>query len=138
MTLAEIRQTIQDAIDADQVGIPVAVRWHLRLPSGTDLEPVLADCLHDGERVFGSPIRKIGLTTQSSRVMSALATCENGRTIMVSTSTTDEIPAAHVLLIGNKGTIRLEGAELFDPSSVSSEASLDAWSDCLCLATQPQ
>ncbi len=132
MTLAEIRQTIQDAIDADQVGVPVAVRWHLRLPSGTELEPVLADCLGHGERMFDSPFQKIGLSTESAHVMSALGTCQNGRTVMVSVSATDENPAAHVLLIGNRGTIRLEGAELFEPPNVPLKASLDAWSDCLC------
>ncbi|WP_166824581.1 hypothetical protein [Thalassoroseus pseudoceratinae] len=138
MTLAEIRQTIRRAIEADQIGTPVAVRWHLRLPSGSELEPLLADCLRDSEQVLDSAIRSVGLTPESPNVMSALATCANGRTVMVSVSNTDESPAAHVLLVGNRGTIRLEGSELFEPSDVSSDARFDNWSDCLRVGPLPQ
>ncbi len=138
MTLAEIRRTLRDAIQANQLGQPVAIRWHLRLPAETQLEPLAADCLRDVEQLFESPIRNLGVSPLSQQVLTVLATCQNGQTAMVSVSATDANLAAHVLLIGTLGTVRLEGSELFELPTVIPDASLKDWSNCHHAGTERQ
>jgi len=120
VTLAELRQTLDDALGGGSVGVPVAARIHCQLDDPQcDLLAGLASLLALAEGAL-SPERAARLFARHSddpRQLSVLVSYSSGQTSFVTIGCGAAAePALHLLLVGNRGVVRLEGAEQFDPA----------------------
>lgn len=132
MTLDEIHQTLLEAVNTGKVGTPVALRLHLQLVS-TDVDPYLlvAELLQLCEPLFGEePVRVMARNNNDGRQLNLLFETAAGRTISITIgggSTTQAFLS--LLLIGNHGVIRLEGADSFDEQSLNDMSDASAKRD---------
>jgi len=120
VTLAELRQALADALGDGRVGVPVAARIHCQLDDPQcDLLAGLASLLALSEGAL-SPERGARLFARygdDPRQLSVLVSYASGQTSFVTIGCGAAAdPALHLLLVGNRGIVRLEGAEQFDPA----------------------
>jgi hypothetical protein len=128
LNLADLRRTLDRALGSGRVGIPVALRVHLRLEriagANIDLESAAASLLSWGEEVFGSPPQRVAVSENEGHSLTVLATCAGGQTLHVTVAASGR-PDLHLLLIGNHGIVRLEGGELLEAFGAIEPASTE-------------
>jgi hypothetical protein len=126
LNLPDLRRTLHQALGSGRVGIPVALRLHLRLEktgaANADLVSAAAVLMSWGEQVFGSPPRDVAVSQSRDESLTILATCAGGQMIHVTVAAAERAEL-HLLLVGNRGIVRLEGGELFEAASVEVEVS---------------
>ena len=139
MTLDDLRQTLNQAIETQKIGTPVSLRLHLQLADPqADLISTLAAIMHLADPfVATKPATLVARQEANGRQLTVLLENSQGRTIFLTVGRGSIGTASlYLTLVGNHGVVRLEGAELFDETSVqefSSKHSVDhaEWRTCV-------
>lgn len=121
MTLNELNSTLSETVSSGKIGTPVSLRIHLQLPdSQVDLIAALAAVMRVALPLFQTNARTLMARRDSARgQLTALFSLAGGQTVLVTVGRgIVDNGCLHLLLIGNHGTVRLEGAEQFDEESL--------------------
>jgi hypothetical protein len=115
MRIEELQDTLCNVVASGQIGTPVALRLHVHV-SKSDLAAIPAEpaCFDIAELVFGQTSGK-DVTRENSdgRHRSTLRTYPSGQTLLITTTAgLSRTSRMDLLLIGNHGIVRLEGADL--------------------------
>jgi hypothetical protein len=123
MTLDDLDRTLTDALSTGKVGSPVALRLHLQLAdSAADLAQATAALMRLAETVFSETPSRVTARTrdETPRQWNLLCNYPGGQTVQLTLGCGAAASSTlHLLLVGNHGVVRLEGAELFDDTSLS-------------------
>ena len=121
MTLDDLNRTLSKAIATQKIGTPVSLRLHLHLPDPqVELIGALSSLMQIAEPVFATkPSRLMARQDITGRQLNVLIETKAGETIFLTigrgSADSDNL---NLLLIGNRGIVRLEGPELFEFSAV--------------------
>ena len=121
MTLNELNNTLSETVSSGKIGTPVSLRIHLQLSdSQVDLVEALAALMRVSLPLFQTNARRLMARRDSGqRQLTALFSLAGGQTVLVTVGRgAVDNGSLHLLLIGNHGTVRLEGSEQFDEESL--------------------
>ena len=125
MTFTELSSAIETSLQTGNIGTPVALRMQVRLSNESAAPALLDESLAVARNVFGADPSSVTANGNPPGHFSSLFTYDTGQTTFITLDAESSYePALHLLLIGNRGVIRLEGAECFAPD-VSTASS--AW-----------
>jgi len=130
MTLNELNNTLSEAVSSRKIGTPVSLRIHLQLSeSQVDLVDALAAVMQVALPVFQTNARKLMACRDSGEdQLTTLVSLAGGQTVLVTVGRgTIDNGCLHLLLIGNHGTVRLEGAEQFEEESLELPDGPNLW-----------
>ncbi len=130
MTFNDLRRTLSEALSTGKIGTPVAIRMHVQLAdSNVDPLMLLATAMQTVEQVFSArPARLMARENADGRQFNVLLNYAGGETVMLTVGRGSAKTASlNLLLIGNHGVIRLEGAELFEATAADFTADVDPW-----------
>ena len=128
MTLDEIRETLLEAVSTKKIGSPVSLRFNLQLTQTNEkLSAIAATIVSMCQPLFELPPSRIfARATNNDRQLSLIGETESGRTCSITVGVGSAKSASlHLLLVGNHGVVRLEGAEMFDESSLTLAEDID-------------
>ncbi len=135
MTFDDLSTTLWEAVETKRIGIPVALRLHLQLcDPQADLTVAMVASLCLVEPFFNlNPSRLMARRDSADRQLNVLLETADGRTVFVTVGRGSTGQATlHLLLIGNHGVVRLEGAQTFEEEALQGAASelsakVDEW-----------
>ncbi len=131
-TIDDLSSTLTAAIATEKIGTPVALRVHAIVASDS-FDPAAALDAVIGLAGTAFPTKPQRLTARSAgadRQWNVLLNYVGGQTLSFSIASNPDRSAGnclHLLLIGNHGIIRLEGAELLDERSGGSPENVVYW-----------
>ena len=130
MTLDELNSTLSAALASGKVGTPVSLRLHLQVTeSRNDSVAHLALLMPLLQTTFGSPPSR--LLARRNAVADQLTVLFNfaaGQSAMVTCGCgSARHTSLQLLLVGNRGVIRLEGGELFESADVPEKSDAQFW-----------
>jgi hypothetical protein len=114
MRLDDLSRALRAELDSQRVGTPVSMRVHLAWPDAdADLEAALETMLALARSVFGSEASRVSRSTRADRrQITALCAFERGQSALFSLARgCGSRPVFELLVVGNRGVIRLEGGE---------------------------
>ncbi len=114
MYKTDFEKTVKEAIKADKIGLPVALRLNLQLvDSSENLESVQQWCYQLAETLFQSKVKSNSSNEKKTvQQFSSIATFQNGATLSCTIGFLNSgISQLQFLLIGQKGIIQSEGLE---------------------------
>ena len=113
MTFDAVRRALTDALESGKAGTPVALRVSVSLADErVDLAATVESVRRLAAGVFGSEAERLRARRDGSgRQLTVLATHAGGQTSFVSVSRVPGGDALDVVLVGNRGIVRLEGGE---------------------------
>jgi hypothetical protein len=118
VTLEQLRRALSNSLTDESVGIPVALRICLPI---SDPQTNLLQCwnaaLDLADAAFENlrPARLYAQRESNGRQLSVLVTCRGGQTLSVTTGRgLMDKPSLDLVLVGNRGIVRLEGGECLD------------------------
>jgi len=120
MRLQDLSNTLKQAHQTQQIGEAVSFRAHLQLSNATsEVDQSIAAIMSLAGVCFD--IDEIESATQSShkgRQTTMLGTTKAGRSVMITVGAgSAKIAQFHLLVLGNHGSIELDGGHLFDESA---------------------
>jgi len=131
MTYGELTRALSNVLRRGAIGTPVSLRLFLHLPEpDADLDVAVATLMRLVEIVFPGEAADLAARLDSSeRQLNVLIRTSDGRTVSLSVvrGGTAAVPM-NLLLIGNRGIVRFEGADSvlpFAAEDVAEEA--DHW-----------
>ncbi len=116
MTFDELNQTLTEARAGGKIGVPVSLRLHLQLSNPqADLMAALLAVIQMARPLFGAePSKLMARGDSTGPQLNVLATFTGGQTLLLTLGRgAVERATLDLLLVGNHGLIRSEGAELF-------------------------
>lgn len=132
MTCSEVQSALADAVRTGKLGTPVAARVHVQLvDDAVEPDAVLAPVLEMLRPCFDHPPASVRAREHASEGQwNVLFQTAAGGTVFVTVGCgAANAPGLHLLVIGNHGVLRLEGAECFRPGDLSAAAPApQAWS----------
>lgn len=129
MNFDEVKGTVLKAVDSGEVGTPVALRLHLQQPpSKSALAARVEALLQLAGDVFGvTPSKLTARGNAGGKQLSILFEYASGQTLFVTVGSAAQQATLHLLLVGNHGLIRLEGAELIGGFTTSAASNSAGW-----------
>ncbi|MEC9008749.1 MAG: hypothetical protein VX311_02235 [Planctomycetota bacterium] len=124
-SIAQLEETLGEAVTTGKIGTVVSVRALLHLPDEqADLETAASVVLGLAGRVIGSDAgRLVTRGQESGRQLNLLMRLDAGGILSVSVTRGSSSQVELVLVVvGNHGVIRLEGAELAEEMGLSGES----------------
>ena len=130
MTFDELNRTLSETRAGGKIGVPVSLRMHLQLSDRqADLVAALLAVIELARPLFGAqPSRLMARGVPGGPQLNVLASFTGGQTLLVTLGRgAVERATLELLLIGNHGVIRLEGAELFEEPLFAAPEGADRW-----------
>jgi hypothetical protein len=130
MTFDDLSAKLLPAVVCGKIGTPVSLRMHVQLTdSRADLIQTLANAMHVAASVFtAQPATLMARRDANRSQLNLLFSYTNGQVVMLTVGCgSAESPSLHLLLIGDHGVVRLEGAELFDAAEMQSPPDAAQW-----------
>jgi hypothetical protein len=119
VTLDELHAALTESLAHGTVGVPVALRIHLQYSDPrTDLFRGWGSALGLAEAAFpNARLTKLFAQRESNGgQLNVLATCSGGQTLLVTLGRGSAArPLLELVLVANRGIVRLEGEEFFEP-----------------------
>lgn len=141
MTLDDLERTLTDALSTEKIGTPVALRLHLQLADpAANLAQATAALMGLAETVFSQAPSRLTARTrdETPRQWNLLCDYADGQTAQLTLGCGATASSTlHLLLVGNHGVVRLEGAELFDETSLSAtDEETNRWQQAVTSSTR--
>jgi len=130
MTFDDLSERIAPAVVSGKIGTPVSLRMHVQLAeSRADLVQALANAMHVAESVFAvEPVTLVARRNSNESQLNVLVSYTHGQVVMLTVGRgSADSSSLHLLLIGNRGVVRLEGSELFDDAGMQSPPDAAHW-----------
>ena len=121
MTIDELHAALTESLSHGTVGVPLALRIHVQgTDPRTDLFRGWAAALDLAETAFSNArLTKLFAERESNGgQLNVLATYSGGQTLLVTSGRGSAArPSFGLILVANRGIVRLEGEELFEPEA---------------------
>ena len=134
MTIDDLRRALAETVERGTMGVPVALRVCMQLPA---LNGTLRDVWSLALEIAGSALpnhRPRRLHAQKTRhgangrQLSTLVSCDRGETLSITIGCGSAAkPSLDLVLVGNRGVVRLEGGEelIADPNATEGGTRID-------------
>jgi hypothetical protein len=130
MTIDELRNALRQALETGKIGVPVSLRLHCQLADReVDLVSALAAVLPLAEDCFSTaPVSLAATQDAGQRQLNVMLQYAAGSTVFVTVGRGSAVRnRLHLLVVGNHGVVRLEGADAFDAGNVGTTADSQRW-----------
>lgn len=130
MTIDELQQTLKKAVDCGKIGVPVALRMHLQMADATaELYALVSQSLEMAFANFrADEWRLMARRDPTGRQLNLLLDNRGGQTVLLTVGKGSAVEnRLDLLLIGNHGIVRLEGAEFFEPTKSPTTPTIARW-----------
>lgn len=114
MTFTEVRHALTEAMKTEKIGTPVSARVHVQLPDSTrELDTVLSSAQEMLSPCFAEDVFDVRARRHASQQQTTvLLKTQTGRTVFITVGfNAAKLPSLQLLVVGNHGTISLEGSE---------------------------
>ena len=132
MTLDELHRTCREALESGKIGTPVAICLHAQLSdANADLERWVSALIEFASSLFGSAASRLMVRCDAAESQwHLLASFSGGETLQLNAGRGSARESClQLLLIGHRGSLRLEGGECFDASQLSEGWCVTEWGD---------
>jgi len=128
MTFSDLHRTCREALESGKIGSPVALCLHVQLADvGADLQTCVGALIEFAAKLFESDAARL-MARGDLRQCSLLVSFGGGETLQVNAGCgSASATRLQMLLIGNGGTLQLEGGECFDESELPADWSVKDW-----------